>query len=36
MEYFLFIKGRLEVYFLPIGFIFMFIAIQKLSKYIES
>jgi len=32
LEYFIFIKSRIECYFLPVGFIFMFIAIQRLPK----
>jgi len=31
IEYFMFIKGRIECYFLPVGIIFMFIAIQRFS-----
>ena len=30
LEYFLFIRGRIECYFLPIGFVLMMIAIQKI------
>lgn len=32
LEYFLFIKGRLECYFLPIGFIMMLIAIHRFPE----
>lgn len=32
MEYLLFIKGRIECYFLPIGLILIFIAIQRYFK----
>ena len=32
VQYFLFISSRVECYFLPIGFIFMLIAIQKLPE----
>ncbi|MBO1003605.1 hypothetical protein ACFSKI_17190 [Pseudogracilibacillus auburnensis] len=32
MEYFIFIKGRIECYFLPIGFLLMMIAIQRFPE----
>jgi len=32
IEYFIFIKGRIECYFLPIGFLFMNIAIQRIPR----
>lgn len=32
LEYFLFIKGRVECYFLPIGFLMMLIAIQRFPE----
>lgn len=32
LEYFHFVKGRLECYFLPIGFIMMAIAIYRLPQ----
>ncbi len=31
-DYFMFIKGRLECYFLPIGFIMMLIAIHRFPE----
>jgi len=31
-EYFMFIKGRLECYFLPIGFLMMVIAIHRFPE----
>lgn len=35
LEYFLFIRTRVECYFLPIGFIMMIIAIQRIPSKIE-
>lgn len=35
IEYLMFIKGRVECYLLPIGFLMMFIAIQKFHKVIN-
>lgn len=35
LEYFLFIKTRVECYFLPIGFIMMIIAIQRIPNKLE-
>lgn len=32
LEYFIFIRGRIECYFLPIGIIMVIIAIQKLPE----
>jgi len=31
-EYFMFIKGRIECYFLPIGFLIMMIAIHRFPE----
>lgn len=35
LEYFLFIKTRIECYFFPIGCILIFIAIQRIPTKIE-
>lgn len=32
LEYFLFIRSRIECYFLPVGIVLMFIAIQRFPK----
>lgn len=36
LEYFLFIKTRVECYFLPIGFIMMIIAIQRIPNKLNQ
>ena len=33
-EYFMFVKGRIECYFLPVGFIFMSIAIYRFPDHL--
>jgi len=35
-EYFMFISKRIECYFLPIGFLFIFISISQFPKWFEK
>lgn len=36
LEYFQFIKGRIECYFLPIGFVLILIAINKIPYKLDE